>query len=83
MAIHSTSSRNWKAAVEESNRYQMKRDTTKVNNDVHNATPRAFLATTASSPRMVRMKTAPTRGRNVTRDRMGNVLMTRARSNTM
>src|SRR6516165_780192 len=39
---------------------------------------RALRATTASSPRAIKMKAAPTSGKNVTRDRSGQWLTTNA-----
>ena len=71
--IHARRSSNWKAAVVVSNWTQRNSDSSNVIIDVHRATLRAFrLTTSASPPGMARMNPAPTRGRKVTRDRIGN-----------
>src|SRR5688572_31734012 len=43
--------------------------------EVHNATLRQLWATTSSSPRMKKMKAAPTSGRKVTSERSGQSLI--------
>ena len=42
---------------------------------VQSATLRAFCATTAGSPRIIRMNAAPASGRKITRDRSGQSLI--------
>ena len=50
-------------------------DSAKVINEVQRATKRALRATSSSLPRMSRMNSAPTSGRNVVTVRMGNPAM--------
>src|SRR3970040_2054741 len=76
--IHCDSSTNWNLALAESKLTQMNSDSRKLIIDVHNATLRALRATTSASPRMVRMNSAPTSGRKVNSDRIGNCVMIRS-----
>lgn len=73
--IQSARSTIWNAAVVLSKFNQMNKDSTKVISEVHNATLRALRATTSGSPRINKMNAAPTSGRNVVSDRMGQPAM--------
>src|SRR6202521_2756006 len=64
-------STNWKSAVFGSNSNHSASDNAKSNSDVHSAMLRALRATTASSPRAIRIKAAPTNGKKVTSERSG------------
>jgi hypothetical protein len=72
-AIHSRFSTNWKSGVAVSKFTHSSSDSAKVISEVHSATARALRATTASSPRTSMMNTAPTSGRKVTSERIGQV----------
>src|ERR1700737_467278 len=67
-------STNWKSAVFGSNSNHSTTDSAKSISDVHSAMLRAVRATTASSPRAIRMKAAPTSGKKVTSERSGQWL---------
>src|SRR5712671_3938452 len=71
MVTQSARSTNWKSAVLGSNSNHSTSDSTKSISDVHNAMLRALRATTASSPRAIRMKAVPTSGKKVTSERSG------------
>jgi len=64
-------STNWKPGAAASKPGSSSSDTTKVTSVVHNATQRALRAATSSSPRTTKMKRAPTSGRKVTTERIG------------
>src|SRR6476646_8047106 len=78
---HSACSTNWNSAVVGSNHTQINSESTKVMSDVHTAIHRAFCAMSSGSRRgKRRMKTTPTRGRNVVRLRIGKLLVMAAPS---
>src|SRR6266404_1133796 len=74
MATQSARSTNWKSAVFGSNSNHSTSDSPKSISDVHSAMLRALRATTSSSPRVIRMKAAPTSGKKVTSERSGQWL---------
>ena len=67
-------SRNWKSAEAGSKRQTKMSEIAKVISVVHSATQRALLAP-ASSSRRNAMNTAPTIGRKVTTDRIGQLVI--------
>src|SRR5260221_11312085 len=71
MVTQSARSTNWKSAVFGSNSNHSASDNAKSISDVHRAMLRALRATTASSPRAIRMKAVPTSGKKVTSERSG------------
>src|SRR5215470_18548519 len=72
-------STNWKSAVLGSNSSHSTTDSTKSISEVHSAIQRAFCATTASSPRAIRMNAVPTSGTKVTSERSGQWLICASR----
>src|SRR5579863_6719367 len=71
--IHSCVSTNWKSAVVGSKSTHSRIDSANVISDVHRAAMRALRATTSGVPRTQAMNTAPTTGRKVTSDRIGQL----------
>src|SRR5258708_2206861 len=71
MVTQFASSTNWKSAVFGSNSNHSASDNAKSISDVHSAMLRALRATTASPPRAIRIKAAPTNGKKVTSERSG------------
>src|ERR1700732_2562143 len=74
MVIQCARSTNWNSAVCGSKPVHNRIDRAKTISEVDNAMLRALRATTSSSPRVVRMKPAPTNGRKVTSDNSGHWL---------
>src|SRR5918992_2227118 len=72
---HSVRSTSWKPGWLESKLTQIRSDRRKVMPAVQSATLRAFWATISGSPRIRRMKVAPTSGRKMTRDSSGQSLI--------
>src|SRR3989338_9216382 len=70
--IHSARSTNWKPALSVSKPNQRKRESRNSIPLVHSATLRTLAATTSASPRMNRMKAAPTSGNMIKSERMGS-----------
>ena len=81
-ASHGRFSTNWKSAVVGSNRHSMTSETTKVTSVVHSAIQRALRFTASSSPRITRMNSAPTSGRKVVTERIGQLAISGLRSRT-
>src|SRR5919106_1433110 len=77
---HSTFSTSWKSARLGSKVPQISSESRKVMLAVQSATLRAFWATTSGSPRIRRMNPAPASGRKITRDRSGQSVIARVRS---
>src|SRR5919106_4492426 len=75
---HSACSTSWKSWRVGSKLPKISSDRRKVMPEVHNATARAFWATTSGSPRIKRMKAAPASGRKITRESSGQSLMSRS-----
>src|SRR5919199_924659 len=71
VGIQSTFSTNWNSGVVGSKPSHRKTDSTNTIVEVHSAMLRALWATVSSSPRVARMKAAPTSGRKVTSERIG------------
>ena len=72
---HDARSAYWNDAVEVSKLIHRSSDSAKVISVVHRATLRALRATNSASPRIKKMNAAPTTGRKITRERMGQSLM--------
>ena len=72
---HGTNSTNWNSAVEVSKSAISTIESANVTTEVQSATWRELAAICRSSPRISRMKNTPTRGRNVTVDRIGQSVM--------
>ena len=68
-------STNWKSGFDESNRMTRIHDTPKVTTVVHSAIQRALPLAASSSPRLSQIRIAPATGRNVTTERMGQVIV--------
>ena len=68
-------SSNWKSAVVVSKSTMSNTEIPNATTLVHNATWRELRAIVASSPRISRIKAAPSSGRNVTVERMGQSVM--------
>src|SRR5690242_6163013 len=69
--IHSARSTNWKSGELGSKSTHNFSDRTKTMSEVQSAIERAFFPVVASSPRVTMMRTAPTSGRKVMRERIG------------
>ena len=65
-------STNWNSGEAASKRQTRTSDTANVTIVVHNATQRALRLAASSSPRIARMNSAPTSGRNVVTERIGH-----------
>src|SRR5215475_2210255 len=72
-ASHGFLSTNWNSGEPGSKRHTRISEITKVSSVVHIATQRALRAIEASSPRITMMKSAPTSGRNIVTERIGQL----------
>ncbi len=81
-ASHGRFSTNWNSAENGSKRHATMSDTASVISVTHSATQRALRFTAASSPPIIMMKSAPTSGRNVVTERIGQLAISGLRSRT-
>src|SRR5215472_17567248 len=72
-------STNWNSGEPASKRHTRISEITKVIRVVHNATQRALRAMEASSPRIAMMNNAPSSGRNVVTERIGQLAISAPR----
>src|SRR5262245_55197239 len=72
---HGWFSTNWNSGVEPSKRATIISDTAKVTMVVHNAAQRALRLPASLSPGSSRMNSAPTSGRNVVIERIGQLVI--------
>src|SRR5262252_7610613 len=73
LASHGFLSTNWNSGEPASKRHTTISEIAKVIKVVHSATQRALRAMEASSPRIAMMNSAPSRGRNVVTERIGQL----------
>src|SRR6201995_3048340 len=78
VASHKVFSTNWKSVCAGSKRQTKISETAKVTSVVHSAIQRELRRAASSSPRLIQTTSAPTSGRKVTTERMGQVTISLA-----